>query len=148
MLDLAHPMTQHRFAAARVDGRLLTLAKLVPIALTQERERLLGISKEPLENLRQLNRDHFGASVFIFEAIAELERALTNLADMKTTPIEGNAYAIATCPACGATLAHVHSVYMPKPEQRWSVYCSSCLDGISPARRKLEWVDGFGTWAI
>ena len=37
---------------------------------------------------------------------------------------------------------------MPEPEQRWSVYCGSCLKEISPARQKLDSSEGFATWLI
>ncbi len=148
MLDLNHPMTKHRFAAAAVGDRLLGLAKYMTLTSTEQRYELWAQCQEPLDRLRRLNDAHFGASEFIAAAIGELARALDNLAQMSTNPPTGTAYAIVSCPACGSHLVHHHAAYMPEPEQRWSVYCSPCLDGIGPARQKLDWMDGFGTWAI
>ncbi len=148
MLDLDHPMTQHRFAAARIDDRLLTLAKLMTLTSTEERQRLLGVCDKPVRSLRLLNEEHFGASSFIAEAITEIERALDGLAALKTNPLDGTAYATITCPICGTSLTRHHAPFMPQPERRWSIYCNACLKAISPARQKLDGPDGFGTWAI
>ena len=114
----------------------------------QERRKIFEACKEFLEEMRRLNREHFGASAFIAEAITELECALDMLARMKTNPAEGTAYAIVSCPACGSILTHVHAAFMPEPEHRWSVFCSACLEPSSSARRKLDSAEGFGTWAI
>ena len=148
MLDLNHPMTQHRFAAARGDDRLLTLAKLMTLASTKERQRLLGFCDEPVNSLRLLNEKYFGAWSFIAEAITELEGALNGLAALKTNPPDGTVYAITACPICSTPLTRCHAPFMPQPERRWSVYCNACLKAIGPVRQNLVGADGFGTWAI
>ena len=148
MLELDHPMTAHRFAAARADDRLLTLARHMTLTSTQERQQIFEACRQPLDELRRLNDEHFGAFAFTVEAVTELEQALNMLAEMETSPRDGTAYAIVSCPVCGALLTHAHAPYMPEPERRWSVYCSACLKPSSPARRKLDSSEGFGTWAI
>ena len=118
MLDLDHPMTPHRFAAARAGDRISILAKLMTLASSEERRRLQQACYAPLTEVRQLNADYFGASDFIVEAVTELERTLDDLASMETNPHDGTAYAIATCPACAALLTRHHAPYMPQPELR------------------------------
>lgn len=145
MLDLDHPMTPHIFAAARAEDFLLNRSKHMTIASSEERQRLFKGCQEALQRLRQLNDEHFSASAFISDALQELESSLNELAMLQTDPPRGSAYAIISCPACRTPLTRVHHAYMPKPEQRWSVYCSPCLDRTRPSRMKLESNQGFGT---
>ncbi len=148
MLDLDHPMTDHIFAASRAEDRLSVLCKLMTLASAQERQRLFAECQEPLNSLRRLNAARFGASDFIADAVTELEDWLGSLAALETTPREGTAYAIVSCPVCGGLLTRLHHAFMPQPERRWSVYCNHCLGPSSPAWHKLESSQGFGTWAI
>jgi len=144
MLDLDHPMTTHVFAASGLVDYLIRHTKYMTLVSTEERQRILPSCQEALERLRQLNAKHFGASAFTSDAIEELRGALHELAGLVTNPVAGNAYAIKLCPACETPLTRVHLAYMPKPEQRWTVYCSPCLNVLMPAREKLDSVLGFG----
>jgi hypothetical protein len=148
MLDLDHPMTTHIFAAARAEDYLIVRLKHMTLTSTEERQRLLPDCQEALGSMRRLNNEYFGASAFIADAIEELQASLDELAALGTDPHSGNAYAINLCPACGTPLTRIHLAYMPKPEQRWSVFCSPCLVGFRPALRRLESIQGFGTCFI
>ena len=149
MLDLNHPMTPHIFAAARLNDAILECAKSMTRLSTPKRQELLQESLTRLERMRCLNTDHFEASPFVFAAIDELEHAVQALANVDVEEAAAaSAAALEICPVCGTPLTQVKLDYMPRPEDRLSVYCSPCLSVIFPARQKLDSSEGFGTWAI
>ncbi len=172
MLDLDHPMTQHIFAASGAKDRVLQRAKRMTLASSQQRLKMLEACGADLEKMRQLNREHFKASPFIFEAIDELEAALQTLAALKKGAIiEDKSNGEGHCPGCGTQITkfktnslsrayfertkHLQKEdenfmesMMPQPsdfEDRWHIYCDKCLDLIMPALGKLASPEGFCT---
>lgn len=149
MLDLNHPMTQYIFAAARLDDAILECAKSMTRVSTQKRQELLQDCLTRLERMRWLNEDHFKASPFVFAAIEEMQNAVQAVADVDVEEAAAaNAAALDVCPVCGTPLMQVKLDYMPRPEDRLSVYCSPCLSVIFPARQKLDSSEGFSIWLI
>jgi len=149
MLDLNHPMTQHRFTAAAMDDAIAKRAKSMTLAPTIKRQVLLQECHIRLEEMRQLNVNHFKAAPFIASAIDELENGVQRLANFDVDGASATqAETAGLCPVCKTPLTRVKLDYMSSPEERLSVYCGLCLSIISSARQKLDSSDGFGTWAI
>jgi hypothetical protein len=172
MLDLDHPMTRHIFAASGAEDRVLERAKRMTVASSPQRLKLREACQADLEKMRQLNRGHFKASPFIFEAIDELEAALQTLATLRGGAItEDKSDGEGQCPGCGAKITKFKTnslsreyfertrhlkkedenfivSIMPLPsdfKDLWHIYCDKCLDFIMPAREKLSSAKGFGT---
>lgn len=73
MLDLKHPQTKWIFDTSREDDAILSFSKLMTLLPTTQRQQILSRVARPIERLRRLNREHFGASSFIERAISDLE---------------------------------------------------------------------------
>jgi hypothetical protein len=138
MLNRNHPQTKWIFAASRHDDAVLTLAKLMTLLPTIERQQLLGRIARHIERLHRLNREHFNASAFIERAISDLESACRSIANLQSgeSRLDGRG----TCPVCSSAITD-----LPDHDD---VYCARCLDIVSDARRRLDSSEGFGTWAI
>lgn len=148
MLDLDHPMSQHIFAAARVEDTILDAAKMMTMAARQDRVRLQDGCAPALEALRQLARDQFADRPAIPLAIDSLERAIIRLASLPGVPEQGPPAGY-KCPACGAAALRLAYDGSPDAVNPTHVYCSPCLNIIMPSLSELRsWEGGFGTDAI
>lgn len=178
MLDLDHPMSEHRFSASRAQDRVLNRAKRMTLVPTQERLKLLEECRKDLQEMRQINNAYFQESPFISSAIQELDDSLQKLATLKGGKItEDKSDGVGRCPACnsqitkfkteGLTRAYFERVkplmkegkdvkdlidlLTPRIGERgdyWHIYCDNCLDLISSAREKLDSPEGFATCFI
>lgn len=148
MLDLNHPLTKHVFAACWAEGAILQNAKLITRSGRRDRLRVRDECAPAFAELRRLARDQFAGRPAIPPAIDELERALSQLADLPGVPEEGQP-AEYTCPACGAALDRRGKYGFPAQEDPTDIYCSLCLNIIMPSLCELgSWESGFGTDAI
>lgn len=148
MLDLNHPLTKHIFAACWAEGAIVQDAKLITRSARRERLRVRDGCAPGFAELRRLARDHFADRPAIPPAIDELERALTQLADLPGVPEDGLP-ADYTCPACGAALDRRGKYGFPDPDAPTDIYCSPCLGIVMPAACDLRsWESGFGSEAI
>ena len=139
MLDLKHPQTKWIFDASREDAAILSFAKLMTLLPTPQRQQILSRVARPIERLRRLNREHFGASSFIERAISDLEAGCHSIASLQST--ESRLDGRGTCPVCGSEINHI-------PEYHDMTYCRQCLSALDDARQRLESSEGFGTYAI
>jgi hypothetical protein len=139
MLDLKHPQTKWIFDASREADAIISFAKLMTLLPTPQRQQLLLHVAPPLDRLRRLNREHFGASSFIDRAISDLEAGCQSIASLQSTQshLDGRG----TCSVCGSAIKHL-------PEYHTMTYCGQCLRAIDDARGRLDSSEGFGTWAI
>jgi hypothetical protein len=80
MLDLNHPQTEHIFAAARLEDKVLECAKHIISAQPSERRELLALCEQSINAMRTLNSERFGSSASIASAIDELGAAMRSLA--------------------------------------------------------------------
>ena len=139
MLDVKHPQTKWIFDASREADAILSFAKLMTLLPTPQRQQLLLRVTRPIDQLRRLNREHFGASSFIDRAISDLEAGCQSIASLQST--ESHLDGRGTCPVCGAAIKHL-------PEYHDTTYCGQCLRALDDARGRLDSAEGFGTWAI
>jgi hypothetical protein len=142
MLDLNHPHSEHVFAAGRLEDGLLERAKQMTLLPSTRRCELQIECQELLAKMRALNREHFQDSVFISDAISELERSVISLAELQNRGIrEDKSEGKGCCSACGTQITNFEF----RPSMPREVYCGRCLDIIMPALEKLRSADGFGT---
>ena len=139
MLDLDFPQSKHVFQAAKLEDKILAHTKKMTLLPTPQRIELLKMVEDVCNEMRILNRDHFGCSEYIQDAINELVAGCKSIAhgesDKDLTDGSGQ------CDVCGAKITNLG-------EYEDMIYCGNCLDAISNARSKLEGVEGFGTFAI
>jgi hypothetical protein len=139
MLDLKHPQTKWIFAASREEDAILSFAKLMTLLPTPQRQQILSRVARPIERLRQLNREQFGASSFIESAISDLGSGCHAIAGLQST--ESRLDGHGNCPVCGSEIFDL-------PEYHGMPCCRRCLELIADARQRLESLEGFGTYAI
>lgn len=139
MLDLNHPQSRWILAASHEDAAILTLAKLMTLLPTPQRQQLLPRIARPITRLRRLNHEHFGASTFIDHAITDLEAGCRMIASLPSS--ESRLDGRGMCPVCNTPLTDL-------PDYFDMTYCRQCLDHIAHARQRLSSGDGFGTDAI
>lgn len=139
MLDRSHPQSRWIIKASHEEGHVLTLAKLMTLLPTQQRQQLLPRVARPIARLRLLNRDHFGASPFIEQAISDLDASCRTVAELPSTSsrLDGQG----SCPVCETAITDL-------PDLFDMTYCSKCLEHIKDARERLDSERGFGTCAI
>lgn len=139
MLDLDHPQSEHVFQAAKLEDEIVTYIKRMTLLPTQRRVDLLKKIENVCREMKILNRDHFGASAYIQDAVDELLAGCESIAhgesDKDLTDGTGQ------CDVCGTKITSLD-------EYEDMIYCGNCLDTTSRARDKLEGSEGFGTWAI
>lgn len=141
MLDLDHPHSAHRIAAAKQIELILDYAKRITSDGGRGRRFMCNVVAPCFAALHWLNENHFENDPEIHQRIADLQFALGGLAARQVTerdsPLERK-----NCPVCQQELTKP-SKYDPIP------YCSDCLDIIMSAFSRLESCDGgFGTEAI
>lgn len=146
--DLDSPGSQRILAAAHALGTIHTAAKSMTVAPRRERIRLRDGCTSAFETLRRLACSHFTDRPAIPPAINELEKALSELADLSGLPDDGP-LAQFECPACGNALQRRGLYGKPAPIEPTDIYCSQCLDRVWPSMLILSSIGkGFGIDAI
>ena len=142
MINLNHPQSRHIFVASKLEDAVLERAKEMTLVPSVRRRELQAECQQMLNEMRTLNADHFEGSIFISEAIDELGRSLTELAELRGGNIlEDMSVGEGRCAACGTQL----TTFVPVPSMHRSIYCSPCLEVIMPALSRLRSAEGFGT---
>ena len=136
MLDLDHPQTNWIFEASGLEGAVLTRAKKMTLVPTCERKDLLDEVFIFCDDMKILNKKHFSNSNFINEAVDELYKACTDIANIDAskdmTDGTGN------CEVCNTRITNLKG-YSDM------IYCDTCLTKTDVSRGKLESSEGFGT---
>ena|SRR5579871_2983779 len=142
MLDPSSPMSQHIFAAGRLEGALIVRAKLMTLAPSRERAVLLAESLPFLREMKALNDAHFHKAT-IPTAVDEVEEALRKLADLRGGRIEHGAAAGEPCPGCDGEIIHFQpNKYRP---EHWDTYCNACVRPFFVPISRLRSGECFGT---
>src|SRR5262245_21273827 len=146
MLDLDHPMTPHIFHASRLIDGVMIAGQEMTVAPSAAREDSLNRCLPPLAEMRELNRQHFGDSAFIAQAIDEFGaglRALAALGEGRIT--EDRRDGKGRCPHCRTRITCLRSGVRPSG---YVILCQRCNELIVPPRLKLCSREGFDTDAI
>lgn len=151
MLNLDHPMTQHRFRASNLLDGVKKRGQTMSVSSSAVRRELLAECLPLFAAMRELAIAHFNKSAkFILVAVDEYESALRELSGLCEGAItEDRRDGEGVCAACGTAITK----FQPLPECKgfenyWLILCSKCDESFMAAEAKLESSDGFGTWAI
>ncbi len=141
MLDLDHPQSAHRIAAAKQIDLILDYAKRITTDDGRGRQFMNNVVAPCFAALHWLNENHFDNDPVTRQRIADLQSALGGLATRQVAQCDPP-FERKTCPVCQQTLTKP-SQYDP------TAYCPDCLDVIMPALTLLDSHEGgFGTVAI
>ncbi len=149
MLDLSPPAAEHIYEAAIVFERVLDVARRMTLAPSVKRLYLFDKCRWYRDNLRRLNRAHYGGSRRIAAAIAEVEKGLWRIARLGGGKIvDDRSDGEGACAACRSPIRKVPIRIRGRERTpgRSMIYCRTCLRRLDPALKRLSSLrDGFGT---
>src|SRR5215212_4788898 len=103
MLDLNHPMTRWTFAASREKDAVLSLAKLMTLLPTAQRQQVFKRLRRHIQRLQRLNEKYFENSPFIIRALEDLEAGCKTIAGFECT--ESRLDGEGSCPICRSAIS-------------------------------------------
>ena len=147
ILDPNHPQSIHVYDAAGLIDAVMGVGQQMSVSPSAMRREILTRCLPCFEEMRQLNRDQFGNSRYIADAIDEYESGIRGLAALGRGQItEDRQDGDGNCPYCSSKIMKVN----PLPgitglEECFLICCPVCCELFMPAEQKLSSFRGFGT---
>ena len=150
MLDLDHPMTPHIFAASGLIDAIIERARRMTVCPSIMRVDLYQQCQLCVEELRQLNHQHFQSKPAIDAALTDLSLGLGIIAGLGNVSIvEDHSDGEGNCPACLTPIDKFDVTCGHGPNPSWIIMCRKCIEPIIESFYHLgRSRGGFGTNAI